>query len=319
MINSVLTPVQLEEMFLCRPIFPKREVHLLVGETGTGKTSLLVQWMTTMHTGGSLLGHPIAPQREVYVSNERSKDSLLIDQSTRWKLHGDIPFTCFPDEMAGPEIGLKEAAPSLENLQRLLKLESKRGYKVVIIDPIIVFCPKPNDQNAVHKFLVSLAQFLKTVDITLFATGHPPKGAKELRSTNVRTQSAGSQAWGAYSGTVMNLEFTTQDPLVQEVRLDVAPRHAPPEAWFLRRNAEGMMEEYTPEDSKAAGAEFILNILMDRETLTRKEVMAFANEHGISIPTADRWIKKQKDSGFLVVTETYGTFRPIKEVKEVIQ
>lgn len=290
--------------FILDSEWPAREVHLITGETGTGKTTLLTQWMNDLIEGKPVLGFPCEPQRVIYISNERSQESLELDNKGRWKLLG--PFLTIDLALQGT--GIKKIGPMA--LEAIIKKYCK-DYDVIIVDPIVTFCPKPNDQNVVHEFLYNLAQrVLKKANVTILASGHPAKQKEGQKVLNMRTQVAGSQAWGSYSNCVMHLTFMNPDDVTDErLILSVKGRHSPPLVFHFERDEAGRLVELKKEDGKEEGKGFILSGMLEGKLdITFAEAVQFGKQNNISRATVARWVKKEKEGGRLIMGEEKGKF-----------
>jgi hypothetical protein len=287
--------------YLIDPIWPLREVHIITGESGVGKTTLLTQWVNDLVAGRPILGFRLPPQKVVYISNERSQESLEIDNDARWKL--TAPFYTVAMAMEGVGVPEKDRW-TYGGLVGLIKKYSEAGFRVMVIDPIVTFCPKPNDQNEVHRFLYTLAQNqLKKFNVTVLASGHPPKEREGQKILNIRQKVAGSQGWGSFSNCNMHLEPANDENRMEtRVRLEVRSRHAPPMEFFFDRDEIGRLIEIPGLDSQST--EFLmLRILEGRETLHTHEAVEWGEHRGLDRRSVTRWLKKLESEGVLVHQE----------------
>jgi hypothetical protein len=297
--------------YLIDPIWPKREVHIITGESGVGKTTLLTQWVNDLVAGRPILGFRFPPQKVVYVSNERSQESLEIDNDARWKLRA--PFYTIAKAMEGVKVPPKDRW-SYAGLVGLIEKYAGEGFEVMVVDPIVTFCPKPNDQNEVHRFLYTLAQNeLKRFGVTVIASGHPPKEREGQKILNIRQKVAGSQGWGSFSNCNMHLEPANDENRMEtRVRLEVRSRHAPPMEFFFDRDEIGRLVEIPSEEFQST--EFImLRVLEGKKVLTTAESVAWGETRGVERRNVTRWLKRLEAGGVLEHQER-GVWRVNQEV-----
>lgn len=287
--------------YLIDPIWPSREVHIITGESGVGKTTLLTQWVNDLAAGRPILGFKLPPQKVVYISNERSQESLEIDNDARWKL--TAPFYTIAEAMKGVKVPLKDRW-SYAGLVGLIEKYSGEGFKVMVVDPIVTFCPKPNDQNEVHRFLYTLAQSeLKRFGVTVIASGHPPKEREGQKILNIRQKVAGSQGWGSFSNCNMHLEAANDENRMEtRVRLEVRSRHAQPMEFFFDRDEIGRLVEIPSLESQST--EFVmLRVLEGKKVLHTSEAVEWGEKRGVDRRNVTRWMKKLEVSGVLAHLE----------------
>lgn len=283
--------------YLIEPIWPLREVHIITGESGVGKTTLLTQWVNDLVEGNQIMGYKLPPQKVVYISNERSQESLEIDNIARWKLKA--PFYTIAVAMEGVKVP-KDKLWTYEGLVGLIKKYSELGFKVMVIDPIVTFCPKPNDQNEVHRFLYTLAQNqLKKYDVTIIASGHPPKEREGQKILNIRQKVAGSQGWGSFSNCNMHLEpADNANRMETRVRLEVRSRHAQPMEFFFDRDEIGRLVEVEGVGNQTV--EFVMLSFMEgKEVIKTNEAVVYAEKKGLDRKKVYKWLEKLASFGVL--------------------
>lgn len=291
-------------------------MHIITGESGVGKTTLLTQWINILADGGEIMGLPVEPQKVLYVSNERSQESLEIDNENRW--HLKAPFMTIARAFEGLGIDDKDKWTP-KGLEAIIRKFSGQ-YDVLVVDPIVTFCPKPNDQNHVHRFLYELAQnTLKSYKTTILASGHPPKEREGGKIMNIRQKVAGSHGWGSFSNCNMHLELADDDNrMSSRVRLEVRGRHSPPMEFYFDRDKESGKLIEVP-DPKVAGITFVLdNFLESRagQKLSTKEMVEYGEAQNVSRATVERWIKKKEVEGW-VLREGRGEWI-VKEPNETV-
>jgi len=183
--------------FIIETIFPAREVHLFVGPSGVGKTRFLFQLIADWVQGKPIFGHKSYPVPFVYVSCDRSLDSVnrTLEQLG---ITTEIP-RFSPVDM--------EYMETLDTI--LKKVESDfPESRVLFIEGIasLVDGGKVNDYHIVSRFLKRLTRLCKKNDWTIIGVGHATKTKENERYLNPRERCLGSVAWGGFSETVVMLD-----------------------------------------------------------------------------------------------------------------
>lgn len=292
-------PEDRSDYFLVPPIWPMRQVQVLTGGSGVGKSTLLACWLNALATGEEILGYrPAFKTRPLYISCERSAEQLELSS------RGDPLHKIEGWNMQCEVLTLREAAkgmlykkPDEALFQRIMRKFAK-SFRVACLDPILTFCTKPNDQNSVRNFLVDtvVEEILVPLNMTVIATAHPPKEREGQRIIGTRTKTAGSYAWGAYSSCGHFAEpLDPDDPECPIIRLDVTPRYAKNFTIHFERVSFGKIKIVETPDE--AGKDFVLSVFLDRDKIRTADLVAFARKSKISERTVYRWLEKQQGLG----------------------
>ena len=291
--------------FVLPPIWPAREVHILTGESGVGKSTLMAQWLNALDAGEMVMGlKPGGRFRSIYISLERSHKSVKLSDDLGWGLR--CPYASLKEAVEG--LGMAPNGQlNVEVLKKICARYSEKGFRVICLDPIASFCSKPNDQNAVRKFLLDqvVEEICQPLDVTIIATGHPAKEREGSRIQNVRQKVAGSYGWGAFSNCNMHLsKVDPDDHNSTDVQLEVSSRHSKPFTMQYERGPKGELVE--KEDKlvvKEAGKLFVMDGALDGKEGTRvgtTELVEWGEGRKISVATVYRWLKAKKEEGRLV-------------------
>lgn len=281
--------------FLIQDIMPKREVHLLAGPSGAGKTTLAVQIIKSYLAGDLIWSKATNPQGVVYISCDRSMASLhrSLDR------HG-IDQSQFPAASARVicrSAGLPGKAP------QVLKwaLDKHPQAHLVIIDGLASLIPegKLSDYSTVCTFLLYLADWCETNDKTILGLVHATKVKDSEKISNPRQQILGSVAWAAFSdlAIVVNPE-DPEDTDNQNRIVRVLPRDA---AEFTVRytNQSGHLVE-APDiqelDYQSILYQELASFPKDRIIPTR-EFHELGEKFTIPLRTVERWITAAVEGG----------------------
>lgn len=204
---------------------PERELHLIGGSSGSGKSSWLIKMLERLERGESIYGHAAKPTPYVYVSSDRSRagmyrtiERLGIDRA-RFPLY--IPTNT-----------------ALNLTARQIVIDAKKKFpvaKLVVFEGIATHVPdgKLSDYKIVAKFLRELGALCEELDITILGVVHSPKVKEKDKYANPRERIMGSTAWGAYSELIMFLEPLNPDGASSLRTFWILPRNAREEKFTL--------------------------------------------------------------------------------------
>jgi hypothetical protein len=281
-------PPDLSKDYVTYDSLPRREVHLVSGPSGVGKTTFLCQLMDDVQNGRSVLECQAYPAPYCYVSLDRSQESInrTLD---RLGLTGRIkPIIALPD--------LK----SRDRLKELLDLVPSET-RVVFIEGfgLLVSHGDSNDYTTVAQFLSGAVRLCQERGITIIGTVHTSKiRARDLILLQ-RERILGSVAWGAYSDTIIHIEHG-----------DVLNVHnADRRIFVLPRNAPSRYFDYVFEERGrlVPAVERLRRELLDEKfdplptgtEVTRQQILAWAAEGQMSPRTAEYWIFDQLRGGIM--------------------
>lgn len=219
--------------FIVDDILPAREVHIIGGPSGSGKSSLVFQLLIEqIRQGLPVFGHPSISIPMCYVSCDRSDASI---KRTLKRLNIPNPI---------PILNARSITTSMETvIQRSRDLVP--GCKLIFIEAIIRFVPegKMNDYKIVSDYLTYLGLLCEKYDVTLVAITHAPKTHENEHYANPRQRLSGSVAWGAFTETVILIEPDGEE----DGRLiSVLPRNGE-EMTYTYAFEKGILKEVSPE------------------------------------------------------------------------
>lgn len=203
--------------YLIERIFPKREVHLVAGSPGVGKTTWLLGILMTWMDGGSVLGFKSTPCPWMYVTGDRS-----VDGNIRTAVRMNID----PKRIPMADLKVKNEEPLVGYLLRLKLKHPEVG--LFVIEGLQSFVPKGNGNNyaTVAGFLRTLTEFCQKYDVTIIGVCHSAKRKKNDYYESPRDRLMGSGAWSAYADAIVMVESAdAEDPEESKRNIFIMPRN----------------------------------------------------------------------------------------------
>lgn len=270
-------------------VLPVNEISLMGGPSGSGKTTLMLQIIDDIQNEREVFRKSSHPRRYVYISCDRSRDS--IDRTLeRLDLAGKIE-----PIIALPQLSRHNA------LERLLD-EIPDGTELVFVEGFGLLVPdgEANDYYTVAKFLSGSVKLCKQRGITILGTVHTSKTRARDLIFNRRERILGSVAWAAYSETIIFVEPADQLNVKNvDRRVFVLPRNAPSE-YFDYCFDEGGRLVLAIERLRREFLNEKFDPLSEKAEITRQEILAWAHEGGMSDRTAEYWITDAISNGELM-------------------
>ncbi len=199
-------------------IMPCREVHILAGASGAGKTSLIVQMIDDLTEGNPLFGLRTMPVKMAYLCNDRSTDDLTRTFERINPKHEIPRYSMLDDPNFANISGVLNAITILKTLHP--------DVNFVVFDPISTEIVNGNNPQEVGKFLKSLTILAQKLDITILIIHHTAKTKMDAGYASPREKMAGCGAWGGYSNLNMIITPEVEDDPTNEYRyLHILPRN----------------------------------------------------------------------------------------------
>jgi len=215
----------LPRKYLIDSILPEREISLIAGPAGGGKTTWLFQVLELWQNSVDVHGHASHPCRYVYVSADRSKEAAEATMD-RMSINLDrIPLIS----------GVEEDLHTFSSIVSLVRKKDP-NVKLIVIDGFATIVPggKAGDYHTVANFLRSITRQCKREDITVLGIIHAAKTKENEKYLNPRERILGSVAWAGFSETIFFIEpVDVKDVENPQRLLEILPRNAAQEKFEL--------------------------------------------------------------------------------------
>lgn len=212
--------------YLIDSILPKREIHLVAGPSGAGKTRWLFHTLLEWQEGKDVLGCPSYPTPWVYVSADRSKASIARTLATMNIDPRHIPLLPAWDKQT-------KWADLLTQLERV-------KAELVVIEAYGSFVRPPANSQAVKEYLMETNRMIQRTGKTVIGIVESPKMKPYEKYEIPRQRVSGAAAWGHFSETIFLVEPSSpKDPKASGRILYVCPRNGPCEMFDLVFDYDG--------------------------------------------------------------------------------
>lgn len=198
---------------LIEALLPVREIHLLAGPTGAGKTRWLFQTILEWSAGLPVLSHRSYPVPWIYASADRSQESAKRTLESMKIDPTRIPF------IAAWDTGM--------TLSRIIDTASISKAKLVIIESFGSFVEGPPTANNVKSFLQAASKTIRDADLTLLGIMEQPKMKPKERYGNPRQRISGVASWGHFTETIILVEPVPSRESCPLRTIHICPRNGP--------------------------------------------------------------------------------------------
>ena len=197
LVGDLLTQAVPAREWTVKGWIPHKQMTLVYGDGGTGKTTLLMQLAMTAATGGRFFGHPVAARKVLFVSAEDELDELHYRFTEMSRLLGDsVPGLSVVSlanmdsaELMALDGTVLKATSTLEALSALV---ARERFDMLILDPLAdMFGGNEIDKRQVTRFMRTLRKrFAFELGCTVVMAGHPSSDGQRRG-----TGESGSKAW----------------------------------------------------------------------------------------------------------------------------
>lgn len=220
-------PKRHHQQYVIDKICPKRQIHLIGGPSGAGKTTWLFQIAEEWFAGKDILGYKSNPEPFLYLAADRDGEETLRTLD-RVRVASTFPIIGLQDRVEWARECERERQPQY----RIALRNAYRDHpecRVYFIDGFTYLCPgDQNKKNDVAQFILWVKLFCTQRDITIFGLVDAVKEREDSRILNPRQKVAGSAAWGHLSNCIFFIEpITPETPEDKRRYLWVCPRNAP--------------------------------------------------------------------------------------------
>lgn len=286
-------PITKRQEWLLENIFPCREVHLIAGPSGAGKTTWLLQFIQQWKEGKPIFDCRSFPLPFVYVSGDRSLESL-----GRTFVRVGMSLDSIPNMSL---IGVKDRSNPRIAMQTIMSRFPEA--KVIFLEGMGGMVPKGanNDYNIVAEFLTTFTSYCQDNDRTIIGVLHSNKAKENESYRNPRQRIHGSVAWAAYSETVILVEPEEADNSNNPRRnLFILPRNSAEEKQVMSFNADGRLDILEIKDTtETAFLQYLIQLPIGHEYKT-SEILARFGSDNVSRRSMERWIRRAEIGGVLM-------------------
>jgi hypothetical protein len=199
--------------FLIERLLPKREIHLLAGPSGAGKTTWLLGTLAEWSLGNDVLGCKSYPEPWVYVSADRGVDSVA---RTLASMNLPMPPNIIP------------AWDKRMTYCAILDEIIATKCKFAVIEAFGSFVDPPANSACVKRFLMNISYGARTHDLTFWGVVESPKMKPYEKYENPRQRVSGAASWGHFTETIFLIEpLDVGNPKDGKRALFVCPRQGP--------------------------------------------------------------------------------------------
>ena len=288
--------------FLVYPYFPKGQIHMLAGRSGSGKTFLTFQTLHSLIKRGVL-----APADIAYFAADRDLDTyahlfdtLKIPEEQRWTVRSELSETF---RLQRDLMCIEDEKVSFTWMHRTIVTMVPRP-SLVILDPAQTFIPCKNANHHVSaagglKFIVKWA---KELAVTVLLVWHPNK-VHESQLNDPFDRIAGAHTLQGYTSTKAFLDApSAKAAAARKVPLHhlyLRGQHFPDMDVPLLREEDGTFCRAFIDETPAD----LIDCFHEGQPLPIEEVLAFAKTLGIKRSTAFSRLAALRENGLVTSPE----------------
>lgn len=294
----------MNDRYVVESLVPRRQIHLLIGASGAGKTTLGFQLCRDLLDGKPWMGHKVVvPKSFAYVACDRPAE----EYQEKFKILGITPFELHSlVERADFDIGHLCTHQGRKNVfPNIWAALGKPEF--LVVDPISPFFPSNlKDYHQVADALTWFNRFCLHNDITIWGYHHAGKLRLDSQFARAQDRSNGSGAIQGYSGTNFVLSDASEVPGNPGYHLlTVVPHNAAPELHRFRRDAlTGAFTVWTEAKEVARREQIIRIVPVPPEKIGFNDLVEAASDAlDVSKRTIARDVKLLLEDGRISKTE----------------
>lgn len=184
-------------------LFPQGSPSIIAGSSGTGKTTLIFEWLLKQRRGEPILGYSTSKRPFLVIGADRGKKSAKRTMERMGYTEGDIP-TKF--------VKVTPGVRALLSIKEKIE-EGVNGVRpeVVFLDGADMMVESVNNGAMVAEFLTRIQELCEHYHIALILGLGSPKQKKGQEYNITRDCILGSEKWGRMSETVILMQFVPSD------------------------------------------------------------------------------------------------------------
>lgn len=281
--------------YLLEDVIAARQVNLIAGGSGSGKTRWIFQLQHAIKEQGKLLGYRAHHARWGYISGDRTCESIRETLETMGLVSRVPIYSCVDENTVGRSI--PELWPKVCDVLGVVP-------ELLVIDGFTSFCPngKINDYDVVAKWLAGLQGFCQREHVAILGACHTTKAKANQEITDPRQQIAGSVAWAAYSEGMVVIHKPHQGGEKDPWRdIYMCGRNSGMNLIKAQFSTQGWLEEREGEREKVHATDLILeDALRPGSEHKSSDLEKLAVAGGVSRATFQRWLSEKKEKGLFL-------------------
>lgn len=200
--------------FLVEGIWPSREIHLIAGPSGAGKTKWLLETLVGWSAGLPVLGKRSHPVPWVYISADRSAEGTKRSVDSMGIEPHRVPFIAAWDRRL--------------TLSQILDEAKREAAQLIVLEAFGSFVDPPAGFHQVKNLMAAVSDVLRREDMTLIGVMESPKMKPKERYENPRQRISGVAAWAHFAETIIIIEPANPKAVGPERHLWLCPREGGP-------------------------------------------------------------------------------------------
>ena len=232
--------------YLIDRIVPKRQIHLIGGPSGAGKTTIAFQVLNDFQAGKDVFGYKSSPEPIIYIASDRDDEETL---RTLDRMHIKPTFPC---------VGLSDKPEWMARARRenkpeyVVVLEELRkgwpDYKTIIWDGFSFMVDGDQNKNSdVSQFLRKIHTFIKQHNMTVIGIVNAPKMRDDARLSIPRQRISGAAAWAHIANCIILVEpCAPENPGDTTRNVFVCPRNQRDQLFKMEFTDQGLLTFITP-------------------------------------------------------------------------
>lgn len=252
-------------------LLPNRQVNILTGASGSGKSTILCQALSAWEKKERFpFMLPPSTRSVGFIIMDRTKDEM--DQRLKALGVTQVETYGFVDDTLSESL-LK--TPSLLFAQIIEKRLSQR-HDAYVLDPVALLleAKSTNDLKEVAAGLIRMARFAAANNACIIATHHTVKTRSDFSFVRPQDRISGSSAWQGYSGTQLVL-IEGAETQSEAHTLVIVSHMSRPEEYKLVRGQDGF---FYPQKERAIA---VLKDMLTSPFVTKKQLNDAAAIAGI--------------------------------------
>lgn len=236
--------------YLIDSIWPKRQIHLIGGPSGAGKTTLTFQILEDLAAGRDVFGHKSSPESLLYIATDRDDEETA---RTMDRMHIKPSFPCIG--MSDKPEWSKRAERENKPEYVIVLEEIQKAYpqcKTIIWDGFSFMVDGDQNKNSdVSKFLRRIHAYIKRQNMTIIGIVNAAKQREDNKILNPRQRISGAAAWAHICNCIFIIEPATPEHPEDSTRnVWVCPRNQRDTKFQMIFTDEGLLA-FVDEEEKA--------------------------------------------------------------------